>query len=224
MKSIRYLAAFTGFALLLASGWCSAALAQGPAVNSHAGLPEAGTGCGYFPDAAPAAPARPQERSSPSERQFRQASLVLVSAQDHDWDRDSDPAPIVGLWKFQFVSKGNGTIGIKDGTVLDAGFVTWHSDGTEIMNSGRPPMTGSFCMGVWEKIGRSTYKLNHFALSWNPAGTSLIGPTNIKEEIVLDQSENSYSGTFTIDQYDNDGNILPPRIYGEVSAQRITVD
>jgi len=76
------------------------------------------------------------------------------------------------------------------------------------MNSGRAPITGSFCMGVWKKTGRSTYKLNHFALSWDPTGAHLIGPTNIKEEVILDNDEDGYSGSFTIDQCDTDGHIL----------------
>ena len=67
-------------------------------------------------------------------------------------DDDSEDASIVGLWQVTFTSKG--TSGIPDGTVVDAGYATWHSDGTEIMNSGRPPITGSFCMGVWKQVGR----------------------------------------------------------------------
>jgi hypothetical protein len=45
------------------------------------------------------------------------------------------------------------------------GFSQWHSDGTEILNSSRPPATSNFCLGVWEKTGPFAYKLNHFALS-----------------------------------------------------------
>ena len=85
----------------------------------------------------------------------------------------SDSAAIVGFWKVQFK--------LSDGTVFDDGYVTWHSDGTELMNSGRPPMTGNFCMGAWKQTGRSTYKLNHYALSWDPTGTTLIGPANLRE-------------------------------------------
>jgi hypothetical protein len=218
MKPIRYLAASTGFALLLASGWGSAARAQGPSANRLSRLTE--TGCGYSPSKAPAAPARPQRGSG--QGQFRRASLVMVSGHDRNWDDDSDRAPIVGLWKVKFVSKGNTAIGIPDGAPIDEGYATWHSDGTEIMNSGRAPITGNFCMGVWKKTGRSSYKLNHFALSWDPTGTTLIGPANIKEEVVLD-SENSYSGTFTIDQFDTEGHLLA-HISGLVSAQRITAD
>ena len=221
MKSIRCLAAFTGIALLLASSWCSVARAQSPPSKIPSTL--ADTGCGYSPSEAPAAPVRPHQKSSEARGHLRLASLVMVSGRERNWDDDSDRAGIVGLWKVKFVSKGNTGIGIPDGAPLDNGYATWHSDGTEIMNSGRVPKTGSFCMGVWKRTGRSSYKLNHFALSWDPTGTTLIGPTNIKEEIVLDGNENSYSGTVTIDQYDTEGHLLV-HISGVVSAQRITVD
>ena len=85
-------------------------------------------------------------------------------------------APITGLWKFVFTAKGNtganappNALPLPDGALVDAGFVTWHDDGTELMNSGRAPASGSFCMGVWKQVGALTYKLNHWALSWIPA-------------------------------------------------------
>jgi hypothetical protein len=221
MKPIRYLATFTGLALLLASGWCSAARAQGPSTKSPSRLIE--SGCGYSPSEGPAAPARPLKKSSEAQGHFRLASLVVASGRERNWDDDSDRAAITGLWKVRFTSKGNTGIGIPDGAPLDDGYATWHSDGTEIMNSGRVPKTGNFCMGVWKHTGRSSYKLNHFALSWDPTGTTLIGPANIKEEIVLDSSENTYSGTVTIDQYDTEGHLLV-HIAGVVSGQRITAD
>jgi hypothetical protein len=181
------------------------------------------SGCGYSPSQAPAAPAHPRQKSREAQGKFRLASLVMVSGRERNWDDDSDRAAITGLWKVKFTSKGNTALGIPDGAPIDEGYATWHSDGTEIMNSGRVPKTGSFCMGVWKKSGRSSYRLNHFALSWDPTGTTLIGPTNIKEEIVLEDRENSYSGTFTIDQYDTEGHLVV-HIAGVVSGQRITVD
>jgi hypothetical protein len=220
MKPIRHLAVCIGVALLLASGWSPASRAQTRAAKSPSSLIE--TGCGYSSD-APAAPAHPQQKSKEAQGHFRLASLVMVSGHERNWDDDSDRAGIVGLWKIKFTSKGNTGIGIPDGAPIDDGYATWHSDGTEIMNSGRPPITSSFCMGVWKRTGRSSYKLNHFALSWDPTGTKLIGPANIKEEIALDGNENSYSGTFTIDQYDTEGHLLV-HISGVVSAQRITAD
>src|SRR5882762_10114420 len=129
-------------------------------------------------------------------------------------------APIVGFWHVKFISKGTGFI--PDGTVVDMGFSQWHSDGTEILNSSRPPATSNFCLGVWEKTGNHTYKLNHFAPSSDLNG-NLIGPANIREDVTLDASGNSYTGKFTIDLFDLNGNTLA-HVAGNISATRITVD
>jgi hypothetical protein len=137
---------------------------------------------------------------------------------------DFAPRPvIVGLWQFEFTAKGNGDF-IPDGAPIDAGYVTWHEDGTELMNSGRAPMTGSFCMGVWRQVAPYTFKLNHVAMSWDPTGTVFVGPANIRETIKVDRSGNSYSGTFTLDQYASDGVTVLAHITGTVHATRITVN
>lgn len=102
------------------------------------------------------------------------------------------------------------------------GFAQWHSDGTEILNSSRPPATGNFCLGVWEKTGPSRFKLNHFALSSDLNG-NMIGPANIRESVTLGPQSITYAGTFSIDQYDTSGNLLA-HIVGEVKppeSQRI---
>ena len=111
--------------------------------------------------------------------------------------------------------------GVPDGTVLDVGYAQWHSDGTEIMNSSRPPATGSFCLGVWAKTGPSTYKLNHFAISWNPDGT-IQGPAQIQETLTVSADRNSYTGTFTLVQY-NQAGAEQARNVGRVEGTRITV-
>ncbi|HUI58846.1 MAG TPA: hypothetical protein VLX90_01405 [Steroidobacteraceae bacterium] len=55
---------------------------------------------------------------------------------------------ILGLWKIQFLAKGN-TNGIPDGALIDFGTSIWSLDGTEIMVSGgRQPATGDVCMGA----------------------------------------------------------------------------
>jgi hypothetical protein len=142
------------------------------------------------------------------------ASLVLAAHQQ-------EVSPIMGMWKFTFVSKGS--TGIPDGTLIDSGYATWHSDGTEIMNSGRAPMTQSFCTGVWMQTGEYTYTLNHFAMSWDPTGSMYVGPANIKENITIDYSGTAYAGTFTIMQYDTKGNVLQT-VNGTITATRINVD
>lgn len=128
--------------------------------------------------------------------------------------------PIVGFWRVTFTSEG--TTGIPDGTVIDQAYAQWHSDGTEIMNSSRPPVTQSFCLGVWKKVGGLKYKLNHFAISWDQQSNP-VGPANIHEEIALAPSGNTFAGTFTIDQYDQAGNTLV-HITGTLAGLRITPD
>jgi hypothetical protein len=127
---------------------------------------------------------------------------------------------IVGFWRAKFISEGNS--GIPDGTLIDNPFVEWHSDGTEIMNSTRAPVTQSFCMGVWQKTGKSSYELNHFALSFDTSN-NFVGPAQIQEDVTLDKKADQYTGTFKIDQYDPSGNVLA-EVVGNITAIRITVN
>src|ERR1043165_1576809 len=81
---------------------------------------------------------------------------------------------IVGLWSVTLTAGGGS---------FDWGYQVWHDDGTEIMNSGsRAPATENFCLGVWAQTGPFTYKLNHFALSYDAAG-ALNARVNIKENV-----------------------------------------
>jgi len=155
-----------------------------------------------------------QRQSWQGEAQVRPGSFVLASE-----EKVSDPR-IVGFWKVKFVSQG--TPGIPDGAVIDNGFAQWHDDGTEIMNSSRVPATGSFCLGVFQKFGPSSYNLNHFGLSFDPAG-NFVGPAQIREHVTLNNKADQYEGTFTIDQFDPSGNVLA-HITGQVTATRIFVD
>jgi hypothetical protein len=135
------------------------------------------------------------------------------------YEADEDSA-IVGFWHVKFLSEG--TEGIPNGAEIDAGYSQWHSDGTEIMNSGgRSPITSSFCLGTWEKVG-DKYILNHFAIAWNAAGTELLGPANIREEVTLNPEKNYFSGTFTIDQYSEAGAHLA-HVQGASSGTRIGI-
>lgn len=185
------------------------------------------TGCGYSPEEVPVAPVRPQRRSGQTESRPGQASLVMISSNGPD--EESSDNSIVGLWKFVFTATS------PFAGPFDAGYVAWHSDGTELMNSGRAPTTGDFCMGVWKQIGRSTYKLNHFGLSWafdanapvtgpGTGGATFIGPANVREQVTVDRSGNSYEGTFTVVQYEPDGVTVVATVTGTVTATRITAD
>jgi hypothetical protein len=178
--------------------------------------PFAGAQCGYYGSKMGSSTFQRLQapvKSSPG-------SLLLVS--DDRSDDRYDGAAIVGMWKVSFVAEGNNP-GPPDGTPIDFGFQQWHSDGTEILNSGmRAPATGNFCLGVWKRTGRRTYKLNHFALSYDPSG-NFVGPANIREEVVLDPDDGSYSGSFAIAQFDQHGNMIGG-VIGRVTGTRITVD
>jgi hypothetical protein len=147
-------------------------------------------------------------------------------------DNDNDDGPsIVGFWQVAFIARGNAPGGPPDDAPIDDAYVQWHSDGTEIMNSSRPPIIGSFCLGVWKQSGPRSYKLTHLAKSWAPNGVTFIGPAVIIESVTLSRNGNSYSGNFSITQYDTAGHVIPPMpglpaapVVGVIQATRITAD
>jgi len=147
---------------------------------------------------------------------------LFSSGKSQSASAHSAPQPagsdIVGMWEVELVAK-NIPHTPPEGIVIDHGYAQWHSDGTEIMNSSRPPAMGNFCLGVWKKTGAATYSLTHRALSFNPDGTPE-GPAHIHEVVVVDRSGNTFSGTFTFDQFDTLGN-LKIHIEGVVRGTRI---
>jgi hypothetical protein len=140
---------------------------------------------------------------------------------------DGDDAPpfepsIVGTWKEHWISEGSE--GIPDGTEVDAGYAQWHSDGSEINVSGlRAPMTGDVCLGEWIRTGVRTYQLNHFGISYDSTGLNLVGPARIQQWLTVDPKGNSTSGKFTIDQWDEDGNLLA-HVQGNLTGTRVTME
>lgn len=158
---------------------------------------------------------------TPQSGKVQLVPAALVSSDETD--RRDDRDPIVGLWHVKFVVP---TPGSSETTTVDAGYAQWHSDGTEIMNSGsRQPSTGNFCLGVWEKTGEREYKLNHFAIAWtgDPAATGPLGPTNIIERVTLARDGQSFTGSFSIVQYDESLNVKG-QAAGTITATRIAVD
>jgi hypothetical protein len=160
---------------------------------------------------------------------FGSLSVVKVSDGEYwDWEPAVHRAPIVGLWSFKYISKGNlDTLGIPDGAVIDGGATVWYADGNENTLSGvRAPDTGDVCLGVWKRTGEWTYELNHLGLSWDPVKNEYAGPAFIKQHVTLAEDKKSYSGTFTIDQLKPDGktHALPALIKGTIVATRVTLE
>lgn len=128
-------------------------------------------------------------------------------------NRDRGGDGIVGMWTVQF---------LVNGSQFDFGYQQWHSDGTEVLNSGsRPPSTQNFCLGVWQQVG-GRYKLNHYALSYDAAG-KLNGRVNIREDVGLDPNANQYAGSFTIDVIEPTRNTVLQHVAGRVTGRRITI-
>jgi len=135
-------------------------------------------------------------------------------------------ASITGMWQFRMISKGNtGHIpSIPDGALIDFGYHQWHSDGTEVVNSGgHSPASANWCMGVWSQTGFLTYKINHFPIAYNPTTGEIANYINFRAQITLSPGGDSYSGTFTLDVYDPMGNHVD-YLAGNIVAKRITVD
>jgi hypothetical protein len=175
--------------------------------------PYAHAGCGLYSPVPHAASWQPQIASP---------RLVLAALAIDD-DAATPPGPsIVGTWKEHWISEGSE--GIKDGTEVDAGYAQWHSDGTEINLSGlRAPLTGDVCLGEWIKTGARTYQMNHFGIAYDPTGVNLVGPARIQQWLTLDPKGNSTSGKFTIDQYDESGNLLA-HLQGNITGTRVTME
>jgi hypothetical protein len=146
-------------------------------------------------------------------------------------DRDSGRT-IVGLWKFEMVSKSTSTHTnpMPDGTLIDFGTAAWHADGTELQTSGiRNPSDGDVCQGVWQRVGDGTFVLNHYALAWTNG--TYTGPVNIRARVTVDPSGNHYSGMFVTVVYlaapvaghEFDQSTVLASITGTFTATRVTL-
>jgi hypothetical protein len=147
------------------------------------------------------------------------AAPTFLFAANNDVNGQSvlEPEPIVGFWYIKLTADGN-VPSPPDGTVIDWGLQQWHSDGTEILNSGSGPKR--FCLGVWAKGAKPfTYVLNHFPLDY--ADGTTLNVINLREEVTLGKDRATMTGTFTFDVYDTGGSLLQ-HVAGTVAGRRIT--
>lgn len=143
---------------------------------------------------------------------------------DDDWYHR---APIVGMWRFKLVTQGPNDTTI----VVDDGYAQWHSDGTEIQNSGlHAPIGSNFCLGVWKQVAGNTYELNHFPLAWDSNGVNPANAIRLTETVRL-TDENHMTGTYTLRVYpwtttDSLQVSGPPvaTVTGTLTAVRVTID
>lgn len=178
--------------------------------------------------------------SAPSNSQPAGHARLIRAAYGNGGDFESSPV-IVGMWHVKLVSQtityfnGGPSLPFPEGVEFDAGYQQWHSDGTEMLNSGgRPPFISSFCMGVWQQTGPRTFKLNHFAISWtfdpnSPVG-SRVGPSSIVETVTVSPDGKSFTGNFLITDYletDSPGGstiLKQDTVSGPITGTRIDVN
>ncbi|HEV2365182.1 MAG TPA: hypothetical protein VGS12_13405 [Caulobacteraceae bacterium] len=123
---------------------------------------------------------------------------------------------IVGLWSISLMSGG---------VQVDWGYSEWHSDGTEIMNSGgHSPASENFCLGVWRQTGPNTYHLKHFPLAYDPATGNLAAKIILTEDVTVGHGGGHFDGTFTLDVYDPTGVTLEQHLAGTITGHRVEPD
>ena len=148
--------------------------------------------------------------------------LMYVSKKDDD---DHEPA-IVGMW--HVVLTGETLNGAPFSGVVDNSLAVFHSDGTEIINSSRPAQDGNFCLGVWERTSKFKYRVNHIPWQGNdptnaPGIGNPQGGAQLLEKITLDSDGDSFTGTFSLQAYDTNGN--PTVLFtGTLKGKRITIN
>ena len=183
-------------------------------------------GCGLPPKLVPQAwnPAEQSRAALTPALYWSGVEGQFLRVADDDWR--NEPA-IIGMWRFKMVTAApNGT-----SALVDDGYAQWHSDGTEIQNSGlHAPKTSNFCLGVWKQIGPATYQLNHFPLAWDPTGDNPANPIQLTMKVKLTDNDH-YTGSFTLKVYNWDGEELthasgPPiaTVTGTVTAVRVTIN
>src|SRR5215470_5140530 len=114
---------------------------------------------------------------------------------------------IVGLWNLSYTTSDNQPFGDS--------FDMWHRDGTELESANLNPITGNMCVGVWKKVG-SDIHLHHVGWTFDNSG-NLIGPFTLDDVVALGNRGHSYSGSFDLKQYDNNGSLLG-EVTGTVAA------
>jgi hypothetical protein len=184
-------------------------------------------GCGFVPSPLKPNAWSPSTQASPTllSAYYRPAAQGQFLLTSDDGDSRDEPS-IVGMWRFELVTGPTGAV------VVDDGYAQWHSDGTEIQNSGlHAPITSNFCLGVWKRVGRSTYQLNHFPLAWDSTGQSPANAIQLTETVHLTDDDHM-TGTFTLKVYvwtsTDSLNVAPggpvATVKGTINATRVTIN
>lgn len=124
---------------------------------------------------------------------------------------DSAAIPsIVGLWHIRFFVGDN---------VFQEAFQIWDLGGTEVHNPKVDPRGGTVCLGTWRQAPQRIFMLTHRVWLYDTNG-NFQGTGHLAESVVLNDKGDTQSGTFTLEVYDPDGNLVAT-IPGTVVGERI---
>jgi hypothetical protein len=119
---------------------------------------------------------------------------------------------VLGLWKKVYFSGG---------VLNDVGFAEFNAGGTELLND-----VGAFnagtnsCIGAWKQVGPRSYDLVHTFFIFE--GMNAIGVSIEKSNLIVSRDGNRFTGTWTQDNYDLYGTLLPGTHFdGTISGTRI---
>jgi hypothetical protein len=148
---------------------------------------------------------------------FGQKSLSepAASSQTQEQHERRSHVSIVGFWK---------TIAFASGVLNDVGFEQFAPGGTELLNdTGVPGGGNSFCMGAWKRIGPLTYSLVHPFFVLDPSdGKTPIAIGIERARMTVAPDGNTFSGTWTQDNYDFSGHVVAGGHYdGTLTGTRI---
>ena len=114
--------------------------------------------------------------------------------------RDADPnGAIVGMWHVTAVFGGE--------AATDEAFEQFFGDGNELMIDTTPPALDNVCNGVWVQTGALVYKVKHPSFTFDDQG-NVTGTVIIRSVITLDRSAQTFTGTQTVDVFDNSGKLV----------------
>ena len=138
------------------------------------------------------------------------AALLLAFGLSHAAQADGRRS-IVGLWSVHYVSNAGGP----DVLTYDQ----WHSDGLEMEAANVAP--GAVCQGTYHQSRDGTAHNYHVAWTFDANGV-YSGYWTENFTVTVSNDGTTYSGTYTTDFYDVNGNFLFED-YGTLTATRLTV-
>lgn len=165
--------------------------------------------CGIVPKKTTFGTLQPAYRGGLRTVSYTAPGLRLVT----DWDEERQE-PLVGLWRVSFTDPSQ--------NYSDTAYIAYHSDFTEFQNSERVPSTGAICQGVWERTGRFTYRVNHYALAYGDS-QNLTNVIRIREYITVNEARKTFTGEFIQDVYDTAHHLLAT-LKGTMTGKRVTID